>query len=145
MLKNKKKSTTKDFILSVSLGSGKREERDLTVPEKKNQAVSISPYWDSLWLDIFHKMMIKQNFKTSSNVCCFVDKVTGFGGGQVKEGKEALFLSHRNCKLEKKNGFGDCSRSPRTTWNLFYSATKRTFCSFILYLVFTRVLLTHVM
>lgn len=39
-------------------------------------------------------MMIKQNFKTSLNVCCFVDKVTGFGGGQVKEGKKALFLSH---------------------------------------------------
>lgn len=44
MLKNKNKSTSKDFILNVSLGSGKREEQDLTMPEKKNQAGSISPY-----------------------------------------------------------------------------------------------------
>lgn len=34
MLKNKKKLTSKDFIFSVPAGSGKREERYLTMPEK---------------------------------------------------------------------------------------------------------------
>lgn len=66
-------------------------------------------------------MMIKQNFKTSLNVCCFVDKVIGFGGGQVKEGKKPLFLSHigiqkiEAASLKKKIGFENCSRSPNTT------------------------------
>lgn len=42
MLKNKNKSTSKDFILNVSLGSGKREGKDLTVPEKKKTKLAAS-------------------------------------------------------------------------------------------------------
>lgn len=42
MLKNKNKSTSKDFMFSVSLGRGKREERDLTVPEKKTTNLAAS-------------------------------------------------------------------------------------------------------
>lgn len=42
MLKNKNKSTSKDFILNVSLGSGKREGKDLTVPEKKQTKLAAS-------------------------------------------------------------------------------------------------------
>lgn len=40
MLKNKKKLTSKDFIFSVPAGSGKREERYLTMPEKTQTSLA---------------------------------------------------------------------------------------------------------
>lgn len=88
MLKSKKEPTSKNFIFSVTLAVEKMEERDLTKP-KKPGSISL-PYCDSLCQDILHKMIKKQSFRTSSDIFCFVGKIIGFEGGQVKE-KKALF------------------------------------------------------
>lgn len=65
---------------------------------KNNWPGSISPYWDRLWQDIFHKMMIKQNFKTSLNVCCFVDSHRIWGWTNERRKESFIFVTYSNIK-----------------------------------------------